>query len=576
MAQINVTDGISDSIFKNEYSQNDVEIITSPIEVNEDWFFLDVIFCSVVLFLLTPLFVIITIFLKSTGPVFYRQRRVGRNGALFSIIKFRTMVENAELKTGPVLACEDDPRITKFGAFLRKTHFDEFPQLINVLMGDMALIGPRPERPEFTKEFERKIPGYVYRTNIRPGITGLAQIKLPYGASASEKIKYDLYYLDNKESIKLNIRIFIGTFFKMMGLSKMKTTMISRVALSLLVGVSFNAFGLTQKIVFKKACEVYGPVLLFPEKSEDLLITGVLPKQMGVEVGTQLSVSVFGRLTTEDSKRLLLEGLTSPLACVGSTDVCNQLGFSFYVPAKKIKNFNPQDVEMAEFETSVVTTVGNKVSSTVHLSLVSKNSELLKEGGDTPEIVSVNEKAIGDVIDNSFGQIELDVIREQSEEVYKERPKENYVQVSPALLIDKNIATFIYLPETNLTNSGANPGWSTTTATGGIQKITDFKSLFLMPDFSKLTSPMNTATPPLGYLWVAPKKGKETNTRIISYEGTSQHYVLLPGQKGQVKEVSTTVSQYFHSMGPNQCGLAVNQDKYKKTKILVHEELSIF
>jgi lipopolysaccharide/colanic/teichoic acid biosynthesis glycosyltransferase len=132
--------------------------------------------------------------------VLYRQKRVGRNGVVFNCYKFRTMRPDAEADTGPTWAGDDDPRITPVGRILRKIRLDEIPQLWNVVKGDMALVGPRPERPEFVKWLSETIPYYTLRHVIRPGITGWAQVNYKYGSSVEdtrEKLKYDLFYIKN-------------------------------------------------------------------------------------------------------------------------------------------------------------------------------------------------------------------------------------------------------------------------------------------------------------------------------------------------------------------------------------------
>jgi sugar transferase (PEP-CTERM system associated) len=142
----------------------------------------------------------IAIKLDSPGPIFYRQQRVGRNDEPFTIYKFRSMSESAEANIGPVWAKEDDPRITRVGRIIRKLRIDELPQMINVLKGEMSLVGPRPERPFFVQALNRKVPYYSLRHSITPGITGWAQICYPYGDSekdAIEKLQYDLYYMKN-------------------------------------------------------------------------------------------------------------------------------------------------------------------------------------------------------------------------------------------------------------------------------------------------------------------------------------------------------------------------------------------
>jgi len=155
------------------------------------------------------------ILMTSGGPVFYSQERVGRNARRFHIYKFRTMIPNAEASTGPVLAKPGDPRITPVGRFLRATRIDELPQLINVLLGHMSLVGPRPERPEFVSEFERRTPLYVRRLNVKPGLTGWAQVQLRYDATRVApdlKLQMDMYYIENM-SLPLDLKILFMTLF---------------------------------------------------------------------------------------------------------------------------------------------------------------------------------------------------------------------------------------------------------------------------------------------------------------------------------------------------------------------------
>jgi len=143
-------------------------------------------------------FIALAIKLTSRGPVFYGQKRVGRDGTVFECHKFRTMRADAEADSGPTWAGDDDPRITHVGRFLRISRLDEIPQLWNVLRGDMSLVGPRPERPEFAEWLSREIPHYHLRNTVRPGITGWAQIRFKYGSSvedAKEKLRYDLFYI---------------------------------------------------------------------------------------------------------------------------------------------------------------------------------------------------------------------------------------------------------------------------------------------------------------------------------------------------------------------------------------------
>jgi lipopolysaccharide/colanic/teichoic acid biosynthesis glycosyltransferase len=157
--------------------------------------------------------------LTSRGAMFYTQTRVGKHGKLFTIYKIRTMVSNCESKSGAQWATTNDPRITRVGSFLRKTHIDELPQLLNVLRCDMSLVGPRPERPEFIPALEQAIPGYRNRLRVRPGVTGIAQVQLPADtdmASVRRKLAYDLYYIRNA-GLWLDLRLMLCTGIHMFG-----------------------------------------------------------------------------------------------------------------------------------------------------------------------------------------------------------------------------------------------------------------------------------------------------------------------------------------------------------------------
>ena len=154
------------------------------------------------------------IYLSGMGrdPVFYRQKRVGLDGEVFDVLKFRSMKVDAE-KNGAQYATKKDPRVTVIGSFIRKTRIDELPQLINVLMGEMSFVGPRPERPEFVEKYNKSIPHYPLRHKVKPGITGWAQICYPYGdneADTKEKLQFDLYYLKNY-SMFLDLNILFQT-----------------------------------------------------------------------------------------------------------------------------------------------------------------------------------------------------------------------------------------------------------------------------------------------------------------------------------------------------------------------------
>ena len=163
---------------------------------------IDIIGSVIGLIFCTPILLIIAVLVKLTsqGPVFYTQTRVGKDGKHFDIYKFRTMNVDAEKTTGPVWAAKNDNRLSPVGGFLRKFHLDEIPQFINVLIGDMSIIGPRPERPVFVEQFKKEIPDYEKRLYVKPGITGLAQIWHHYDETIEDvhkKIKYDMLYIKN-------------------------------------------------------------------------------------------------------------------------------------------------------------------------------------------------------------------------------------------------------------------------------------------------------------------------------------------------------------------------------------------
>ena len=170
---------------------------------------LDVAGSILILLISTPIMILIPLLIKisSSGPVFYKQQRVGKDGRLFTLYKFRTMVEDAEKEIGPVLASRNDPRVTKVGKFLRAIRLDELPQLLNVLRGDMSLVGPRPERPHFVQKHKAL---HELRLAVKPGLTGLAQIRSFYDLKPQHKIKYDYLYIQ-KRSLLLNLYILIRT-----------------------------------------------------------------------------------------------------------------------------------------------------------------------------------------------------------------------------------------------------------------------------------------------------------------------------------------------------------------------------
>jgi exopolysaccharide biosynthesis polyprenyl glycosylphosphotransferase len=171
----------------------------------------DVFLGSLALIIFAIPFLITYLILKlGGGSAFYVQERVTRNNKLFKIYKFRTMVENAEALSGPVLAQETDKRITKMGRILRATRLDEVPQIYNILIGDMSIVGPRPERPFFVEQFNEEIPEYNLRHRVKAGLTGLAQVQGKYNTSVRDKLKYDLLYI-NGYSYALDIKLIMQT-----------------------------------------------------------------------------------------------------------------------------------------------------------------------------------------------------------------------------------------------------------------------------------------------------------------------------------------------------------------------------
>ena len=173
----------------------------------------DLVFGALALLLAAPAMLAIAVALKLTspGPILYRQERMGVDGQRFRMLKFRTMRVDAEAETGPVWSRADDPRRTAIGVFLRRTSLDELPQLVNVLRGEMSLVGPRPERPSFVEEFRRRVPGYMLRHKVKAGITGWAQINGWRGnTSIAKRIEYDLYYIE-RWSLGFDLKILLQT-----------------------------------------------------------------------------------------------------------------------------------------------------------------------------------------------------------------------------------------------------------------------------------------------------------------------------------------------------------------------------
>ena len=184
---------------ENKFPYFNLDVFESPVFKNAKRAF-DIIIAIVLLVVLFPLFLVIAILVKLTsqGPIFYLQERLGFQENAFKLIKFRTMIENAESATGPQWACKQDIRVTKIGRFLRKTRLDELPQFINILKGELSFVGPRPIRKHFADIIEEQVPFYPLRFSIKPGLTGWAQVHYDYGENIEgqiEKFQYDLYYL---------------------------------------------------------------------------------------------------------------------------------------------------------------------------------------------------------------------------------------------------------------------------------------------------------------------------------------------------------------------------------------------
>ncbi|HKW94405.1 MAG TPA: TIGR03013 family XrtA/PEP-CTERM system glycosyltransferase [Methylomirabilota bacterium] len=186
---------------------------TPRTEIIKRTFDLVVSLAGILLSLPLMILVAVAIKLESPGSILYRQPRLGQNGCVFILNKFRSMRQDAEKDSGPVWSSQRDPRITRVGSVLRRTRLDELPQLFNVLVGHMSFIGPRPERPEFVAELQKQIPYYMERLAVKPGVTGWAQVRYQYGSSvedAMEKLQYDLYYIKNL-SLFLDLLIVLNT-----------------------------------------------------------------------------------------------------------------------------------------------------------------------------------------------------------------------------------------------------------------------------------------------------------------------------------------------------------------------------
>jgi exopolysaccharide biosynthesis polyprenyl glycosylphosphotransferase len=177
----------------------------------------DLIISFLILIITSPLWIIVAAAIKidSKGPVLFKQERCGQNGKIFTILKFRSMVSDAEKMSGPVWSQKDDPRITRVGRVIRRLRIDEIPQMFNVLKGEMSFVGPRPERPFFVEKLAQELPYYKRRLRVRPGITGWAQVKHKYDETIEDvkvKLRYDLFYIENM-SLRMDFKIILRTIY---------------------------------------------------------------------------------------------------------------------------------------------------------------------------------------------------------------------------------------------------------------------------------------------------------------------------------------------------------------------------
>lgn len=203
---------LADISFERYFRYHDARIRKKPL-----YFFfkriIDIVLSIIGMIIGIPLMLAfgIAIKIESNGPVIYKQVRLGKDKKPFTIYKLRSMYVDAE-KYGPKWADKDDSRITKVGRFIRKTRIDEIPQLFNIIKGDMGIVGPRPERPSFTMQFNREIPGFINRLNVKPGLTGLAQVNGGYDIKPGRKYELDMEYID-KMGFFLDLKIMLKTVY---------------------------------------------------------------------------------------------------------------------------------------------------------------------------------------------------------------------------------------------------------------------------------------------------------------------------------------------------------------------------
>lgn len=176
--------------------------------------FMDIFLCLLASIIGIPIVIItcICVVLESKGNPIYKQERMGENGKIFNLYKIRSMYIDAEKESGPKWADKNDDRVTKIGRFIRKTRIDELPQLYNIIKGDMSIVGPRPERPFFTYKFENEIPGFMDRLQVKPGLTGLAQVNGGYDVAPNDKLRWDLKYIKSR-SIWVDTKIIVKTVY---------------------------------------------------------------------------------------------------------------------------------------------------------------------------------------------------------------------------------------------------------------------------------------------------------------------------------------------------------------------------
>lgn len=209
---------LKDSDLPNEeYSTQNNQTLIGRVFYESSKRFMDIFASLGILVFAAPLMLLLSIIIRisSPGPAIFCQKRLTTGGRVFTIFKFRTMIPEAEVASGAVWASEDDPRVTRLGKFMRKTRLDELPQLINVLIGDMSLIGPRPERPEFARKLQAKYPSFKKRYEVPAGLSGLAQVSSGYADSLESyklKLAHDLIYVRNR-SLLLDLRIAIRTIY---------------------------------------------------------------------------------------------------------------------------------------------------------------------------------------------------------------------------------------------------------------------------------------------------------------------------------------------------------------------------